>query len=474
MGEDTAEHLRALRETLSPLAGGCSGQPHVELARVGLAYHYDEAGVIPAGEPGEGEDDLVVLGHVARLLLQMRGTQEHFVLTSGFRRALEASSARAGALPALQAQLDRWLTWPTDGEGWEAHRDRILEELEVSTATALTTVWNEIDIRDVHWMTHAPLALQDDDTPSVGFYGRTSAGKTTLVRRVLTALSPAGEAIAALLPTDPRAHTTRMPVLFDLDPALGSVLWEAWGYGGLVRGRLDDLTATRDSRLRELLLGREFPGTAYVHLRLPATSAACRTPLRVIDLPGTQGFATGPWADRADGLYAGLDALVLPMDRRFFRREEQRDLLHVLTARHDIPVALAVRAAPATAAELGIENFRVTRLRPALLAARPEGWGVDELNERLGRLPIHVLGRRDGAEGDGLAGLVEWLLRRKSSRRRISLRQLFTVVSRLGGQLDRSQSSRSRQGPRGPWRALANVALLRAYRMSMSAEETGT
>ena len=374
------------------------------LARVGLAYRHEPWDGLEDERPGGLDDDLVVLATVARrciTALGQLGLWSEDTLPAGQRRAVQGAFDLAVSVerryPDIADCASRHLA-VGPGRPFEEQAEAGVARLRDELAQRL----DEAGIdggRWADWLAVVPPAPRGERRV-IGLFGRTSAGKTTLLRRLLVEAAPGWRPLADLLGISPRAHTTRVPLVLDLEAGDTEAWWCATGPGGNRGGTFrGDPGQAKGWRELESLLAGASAGQRYGWIRLTVPTRLER-PMRLVDLPGTHGFAPGPWRHVPQRLIDGMDALVLPMDRRQFRREEKADCLAVLRAAPSRPVALSLRAAPLGAAVLAAEDFRDRRLAQ-VLADEPEAVA------RLATVPVFEVSRHDGA-GDGAAALLRW------------------------------------------------------------------
>lgn len=291
-------------------------------------YLHDSTDAFHDDLPRGYEDDFFVLRHVSNRIglslchagkKQSRQHSDRRLLSGGDLRGKTSVRSEHG----LGENRDYMLEWldrlivPTSPENLNCHLKRF-EGLAKGVLTRYLT--KVLPGGETQLFVHHPSVAQTE-APLLGLFGRTSCGKTTLVRRLIQELSPAFAWVADLLEVTVEAHTTKIPFIIDfLEKGTAS-----WCYEGL-EGRLEgDLSRNENSHLGDICRTANSRSGFWFLIRLPAELS-----LRVFDLPGLFGFESGPWAERASAVASRLDAVVMPMDRRQVRAEEKATLVETI------------------------------------------------------------------------------------------------------------------------------------------------
>lgn len=409
--------LTSLSVELDRVVGAGTLDPaKVRIARVARAYLSDPWDAIPDELPRGLDDDLVVISIAAEhagipipavagaALAQIRARERH--LASTMKVALDPTADPAVRVPQL---------------------------LRGAIALGQKLGWSERDIESIGVAPPTPAT----PAPTVCVYGRTSAGKTTLLSRIIRHASPAGGALADGLRISPGAHTTRAPLVVDLVQR-GGLAELSWG-GPSGEGR--------SSCALDEPHGLWIPDEAsWGHVEIPGSSTA----LRLLDLPGTHGHRSGPWGWYGRHGLAAADGIVLPMDRRYFRREEMDD---VRAAVEETPArALAITLRQVADAEVIPSQF----LEEKVLASRD--FGTDG-EERLRAMPVFEISRRTDASDD-IGRLVAWLADLKPVAGKRTYGELRRLAAIDVGTTTGEKSSTARQ-------LLAVLGAIRAWRATM-------
>lgn len=405
------------------------------IARVAAAYRNDPWDAIRDSRPGGLEDDLVVLAEAAR--------RAGVAPRDDLRDALDVAHLLS-VRPWISAAL-RIAFAPPEG-ALDAHRRERVTELSSALAICLDQLGFDGQ-RSAEWLAVAPATAEPAPGPTVGLYGRTSSGKTTLMRRVLERLAPRYANLLEHLRSDSRAHTTRIPFVFDFRPELAGYYWSGSAPGLDLRGALRPGEVENEADLVEHFVADGGPVAGWVVLTLPSDGGR---PLRLVDMPGTHGFLSGPWGRISESLGEGFDALVLPMDRRFFRSEERANLESALSLDPPRGVAVTLRWVDPTAGAMSPERFLSERIA--------QGMEGSPVAERAGRIVVFEIARTADSE-DQIGDLVEWVLARPR-------------VARRSATYDEIEE-RALDGEPAALEALAYLGLLRAWTSINAADETG-
>ena len=292
----------------------------------------------------------------------------------------------------------------------EEAREALVARIIELRARVQELVDHQAGERDVDWLSLSPPKLLDRSVATIGLYGRTSAGKTTLVRRLLGHLAPEWSRLAAHMATDPAAHTTKVPVILEFHP-MASSWWNAAGPDGRHGGAIDVTSGALGNEEALTRVLRTSTPDEYAWCQLTLSSRA-GVPVRFVDMPGTHGDSAGAWGTAARVMARRLDAYVLPMDHRDFRSEELRDLVTALTAHPRRPIALAMRLAPGDPYALR-RRYLSERIWPALEAHDERLARIlctPELRRRVNDLAFFFVGREPGRPDDQLSELAQWAL----------------------------------------------------------------
>jgi len=374
-----------------------------------LAYLNEPWDAISDARSAGLEDDLVVLGHVASVVVEMNSADETGESMGRVRNALKDAFKKRRRYPELGHILEVSLSGWTECVDFRRYSEKAVARLREVVVQNLNSLgWD--GEKWVDWLAATPPAFNDSNCTTVALFGRTSSGKTTLARRFVAELATNRSRLSELLATCPRSHTTRIPLVLDFRPDEGTAWWQAAGpslnSGGIVA---HDASVVGNEEVLRRCSGRSADsGAAWLAISVPAPSS---DNLRILDLPGTQGFAAGPWHRTGEHLLAGSDAAILPMDRRFFRDEEFTDLVTVLQALPARHVALALYWVDPALNPTTPDRFLSERIGQALAPGSARGGLSDEELDRicgmLDELSVFTVAATPG-EQDDFPALLSW------------------------------------------------------------------
>jgi len=392
-------------------------------------YLHDSTDAVHDDLPGGYEDDFYVLHFVAdRINLQQCNTETTRVkpFSRSKDQRAEASERPEHGLGANRDYLLEWLDRLivlTSPKNLDIH----LKSFEGIAKGVLTRYLRKVlPGSEYHSLVHHP-SVMDTDAPLIGLFGRTSCGKTTLMRRMIQELSPAYTWVGDLLETTVEAHTTKIPFIIDFHKSSTA----AWYYEGL-EGRHDGkLNGKRRSRIRNICQNANAQSGFWFLIQLPAEHN-----LRVFDLPGLYGFESGPWAERASAVASRLDALVLPMDRRQVREEEKQTLVEALLHYPHTRCALSLWKVPDTSELASRRKFLEEKIYSWLpLSANVVGNDSCRLLwNRIQRMKMYSISKHTSGKDD-MGSLIEWLFSIRPWKQRTS-KKCYDDLHKLAQEVD--------------------------------------
>lgn len=380
------------------------------LARVALNFLND-----PWNHSGLSKDDLEI-GRLVVLWAVARAFQTRMPSEFVFREL--PSSSQLEAQDLYYGLETNFLCLPPEGQLFTERAKRVVDDIRTSVSHQLKRLGFGKE-QWVDWLSVALPMPHDTDGLTVELFGRTSSGKTTVVRRLVEHLCPEWNLLVAKLAESPSAHTTRIPVILDLGPTAEHGWWFGSGsdrnVGGYIRPAPLQISH-RDDFEAALAKGHE---KTFRWVRFILPSKLAKKPIRVVDLPGTHGFDSGAWARKSLSWLFGADAIVLPVDRRYFRCEERTDLWHAMRWIPVHNIAFAVRWVSPEASRMTCSEFVDSRVLQAMEPNFPEVTkgknGTGALLRLLRQIKTFEVSRRTDSNRDEIPQLAEWILSQTNS-----------------------------------------------------------
>ena len=288
-----------------------------------------------------------------------------------------------------------------------------------ATTVRLLDQANPGDSAFVDWIIELPAIPLTRGTATIGLFGPTSCGKTTLIRRLITHWSKG--MYASYLPATPKAHTTCIPTVIDFDLNTNLARWSLNTVSTIRSGILPRVEVDEEARIyiENKITSTSETSTGFLQFIFP-TNVEKR--VRLIDLPGTHGFAGGDWGKRAKTLALGLDAIIIPADRRYFSLDTSDC---VFAGLENFPVGrqgIALRYVPPKIAKTKTPSwYKAQRVSQAI---RSRITGTSDLNvhpktfnNRFSAMPLFEFAK-DSESEDSINDLALWILATNPKRHR--------------------------------------------------------
>jgi len=393
------------------------------LSRIGESYYFDPWDARRDDLAGGYEDDLLVALHI--FLGIVHGNPE--VQKAENARISDFDSANlenyhktyiklGEKYPELKKLADRYLAFSKenadDPDDYVERTYNSLLKVGKRLLNSLRTNFGGY----LEWLVRSPALPLDKKTPCIGLFGPTSAGKTTLARRIVTAISC--PRYSQYLPTHAGSHTTRIPAVIDFATGISGGKWMVMTNrertGGTLpeknsNGFISDLKA-------KVVAPDEEPFSGYFRLILPTSLGYS---LRLIDLPGTHGYDPGPWAMRAKVISSGLDAVIVPGDRRYCKPETIEIVDGCLRSFPRKRVCMTLRYVHESASPASLKWYKHDRLGHNLqLKHKTRDMAFRKRYLRsLKAMPIFSFSKEEEVH-DEMSGLMEWIAHIRPKRDR--------------------------------------------------------